>query len=68
MTAKYMKKLGYTYTFHAFRHSASTHLADAGVHPFTMAAMLGHSDPKMTLHYTHTNIQNCTELKALFQC
>ena len=39
--------------FHDLRHSAATRMADAGADPFTLAAILGHSDIRMTARYTH---------------
>lgn len=41
-------------TFHDLRHTFATRLADAGVDPFTIAEILGHSDLKMTKRYTHS--------------
>src|SRR5712664_2267696 len=35
------------------RHTAATRMADAGADPFTLAAILGHSDIRMTARYTH---------------
>ena len=34
--------------FHDLRHTAATRMADAGADPFTLAAILGHSDIRMT--------------------
>jgi integrase len=39
--------------FHDLRHTAATRMADAGADAFTIAALLGHSDLKMTQRYTH---------------
>ena len=39
--------------FHYLRHAAATRMADAGADPFTLAAILGHSDIRMTARYTH---------------
>jgi integrase len=39
--------------FHDLRHSAATRMADARADPFTLAAILGHSDIRMTARYTH---------------
>lgn len=35
------------------RHTAATRMADAGADPFTLAAILGHSDIRMAARYTH---------------
>ena len=49
------KKLGFEdITFHDLRHTFATRLADAGIDPFTIAEILGHSDLKMTKRYTHS--------------
>lgn len=39
--------------FHDLRRTAATRMADAGADPFTLAAILGHSDIRMTARYTH---------------
>ena len=39
--------------FHDLRHTAATRMADAGADPFTLAAILGHSDIRMTARYAH---------------
>lgn len=39
--------------FRDLRHTAATRMADAGADPFTLAAILGHSDIRMTARYTH---------------
>src|SRR5205807_8166628 len=43
--------------FHDLRHTAATRMADAGADPFTLAAILGHSDIRMTARYTHATDQ-----------
>lgn len=40
-------------TFHDLRHTAATRLAEVGADAFTIAAILGHSDLRMTQRYTH---------------
>ncbi len=35
------------------RHTAATRMADVGADPFTLAAILCHSDIRMTARYTH---------------
>jgi integrase len=42
------------FRFHDLRHTAATRMADAGVDAFTIAAILGHADLRMTARYTHT--------------
>lgn len=41
------------FIFHDLLHTAATRLADAGADPFTLVAILGHSDIRMTARYTH---------------
>jgi len=38
---------------HTLRHTYATRLKDAGVDPFTMKDLLGHTELRMTDHYTH---------------
>lgn len=39
--------------FHDLRHTAATRMLDAGVDPFTIQAILGHSSLAMTARYSH---------------
>jgi len=41
------------FRFHDLRHTAATRMADDGASAFTIAAILGHSDIRMTSRYTH---------------
>lgn len=41
------------FRFHDLRHTAATRMADLGADVFTIAAILGHSDIRMTSRYTH---------------
>ena len=41
------------FRFHDLRHTAATRMADHGADVFTIAAILGHSDIRMTSRYTH---------------
>ncbi|MGE3283778.1 MAG: tyrosine-type recombinase/integrase [Alphaproteobacteria bacterium] len=41
-------------TFHGFRHTLGTRLAEAGCDNSTIALVLGHSTPRMTERYTKT--------------
>src|SRR5712692_4506100 len=41
------------FRFHDLRHTAATRMADHGTSAFTIAAILGHSDIRMTSRYTH---------------
>lgn len=42
--------------FHDMRHTAATRMGEAGVDPFTIAAIMGHKDIKTTSEYTHATI------------
>ncbi|MEW6212147.1 MAG: site-specific integrase [Acidobacteriota bacterium] len=41
------------FRFHDLRHTAATRMGEAGIDPFTIAAILGHSKIDMTVSYTH---------------
>jgi integrase len=43
------------FRFHDLRHTFATRLAAAGVHPWTIRDLLGHSSTGMTEGYTHTS-------------
>lgn len=40
-------------TFHTLRHTAASHLAQAGVNLYTISKILGHSTTEMTARYAH---------------
>ena len=44
-------------SFHSFRHSLASHLADAGVSPELRMKITGHSDSKVHGNYTHTQVE-----------
>lgn len=44
------------FRFHDLRHTAATRMAEAGVDPFTIAAILGHRDVKTTARYAHATM------------
>jgi integrase len=46
------------FRFHDLRHTAGTRMLDAGVDPFTIAQILGHSDVRMTARYAHSTDQS----------
>lgn len=41
------------FRFHDLRHTAATRMGEAGIDPFTIAAILGHKSIAMTASYTH---------------
>lgn len=43
--------------FHDLRHTAATRMAEAGIDPFTIAAILGHKSIAMTASYSHATQQ-----------
>ena len=45
------------FRFHDTRHTAATRMGEAGVDPFTIAAILGHKSIAMTASYTHATKQ-----------
>lgn len=53
---------GEEYTFHSWRHTAATRLAEAGVGKETRKAILGHTTDAMAEHYDHD--QHMAEKRA----
>lgn len=47
--ARDLAELPNTITFHDLRHAAASRLIDAGLDPVTVAGVLGHEDPSITL-------------------
>ncbi len=50
---RYLKKVGYKYTSHDFRHTKITQLADAGLATKTMQMYVGHKSAATTMRYIH---------------
>ena len=62
------------YSFHSFRHTFCTLAANAGHNPSIIQSIVGHSDIKMTAHYTHYSLDaklqvlNAIPLPDLMSC
>lgn len=52
-------------SWHVLRHTFASHLASKGVSVFAIKELLGHSDIKMTMRYSHPNY---TLLKSAIEC
>jgi len=45
------------YSFHSFRHTTATMLAESGVNPIVVKELLGHATVDMTAHYSHVGLE-----------
>lgn len=50
------------FRFHDFRHTVGAKMGEAGANPKAIMAMLGHKDIKMTMRYTHIQLDVVREL------
>ena len=62
-----MKKANVHSSFHGFRHSFATEQMQNGTNPYELAAMLGHSDIKTTMIYTHVGKKAPDAMIALWK-
>ena len=44
------------YSFHSFRHTTATMLAEKGISPLVIKEVMGHSTVDMTAHYSHVGL------------
>lgn len=55
------------FVFHALRHECASQMAEAGVHPMVMQAVLGHSSIATTQIYTHASLQAMRDAQLAVQ-
>lgn len=57
------------YSFHSFRHTTASILANQGVNPLVIRDLLGHTSVEMSSHYTHIDLSTkATALDVLTKC
>ncbi len=55
-------KIKKNFSFHTARHSFATALANSGKNHLIISKMMGHSQPRQTFTYVHTNVKQMKEV------
>lgn len=58
------KAMGRNFSAHSFRHTYATHLYQAGMDPFELKELLGHTFVSTTVKYAHTSLKQIGETYA----